>query len=350
MSASTVQLGPSAVRISRVVLGCMFPARLSQVEVEHIVHAAVDAGITSFDTAPLYDFHRGEEQLGRALRDRLQRVQILTKAGLRWDSDHGRELFSFSDSRGQRRVVRKDSRPTSLREEARASLLRLGCEALDVLQLHHPDDDTPIGDSIAELEALRREGLIRSYGVSNFSPLQLEAACAAAGQNGLASLQSEYNLLQRWPERELLPLCLRRGLGFLAYSPLAKGVLAGHARLRSAPAQRSSRGSHYDDVIARVALRPALSGALDALAQASRLTPAQLALAWLLAQSAVSAVVVGASSVAQVEELARAATLQLPQRDINELSVAFARAGLWLKVAERVRGSALGRVVQRVVG
>src|SRR6185312_1951350 len=99
---ASVQLGHSPVRISRIVLGCMFPARLTQPEIDVIVHAACDAGITSFDTAPLYGFHRGEEQLGRALRDRRQQVQILSKAGLRWDKEntpraHGRELFSFTD-------------------------------------------------------------------------------------------------------------------------------------------------------------------------------------------------------------------------------------------------------------
>jgi aryl-alcohol dehydrogenase-like predicted oxidoreductase len=347
---SGVQLGHSPVQISRVILGCMFPARLNQLEVERIVHAAHDAGITSFDTAPLYDFHRGEEQLGRALRDRRQRVQILTKAGLRWDGSHGRELFSLNDARGHRQVVRRDSRPESLREEVSASLLRLGVETLDLLQLHHPDQDTPIAHSLEALQALVRAGTIRSYGVSNFSVQQLEAACTAAGSGGLASLQSEYNLLQRWPERELLPACVRLGVGFLAYSPLAKGVLAGHSRLRSAPARRSSRGSHYDDVVARVALRPVLSGALDALASVSGHTPAQLALAWLLAQPGVTGVVVGASSVAQVEELARAAEIKLAQPDVDNLSMAFARAGLWLKVADRVRSSVVGRVVQRVVG
>ena len=335
------------LRTSRVVLGCMFSPRLSQAEIEHIVHAAHDAGITSFDTAPLYEFHRGEEQLGRALRGRWDRVQILTKAGLRWDGNHGRELFSFTDARGERRVVRRDSRPASLREEVQASLVRLGCETLDLLQLHQPDEDTPIADSIHALQALAREGLIRRFGVSNFSAPQLEAACDAGE---VASLQSEYNLLQRWPEQELLPICVRRGVAFLAYSPLAKGVLAGHSRLRSPAERRSSRGSHYDDLVARLALRPALGGALDRLADASGHAPSQLALAWLLAQPGVTAVVAGASSVAQVEELARAAELKLTQADVDALSVAFARAGLLLKVADRVRSSPLGRVAQRVFG
>lgn len=352
---ASVQLGQSAVRISRVVLGCMFPARLSQPEIELIVHAACDAGITSFDTAPLYGFHRGEEQLGRALRDRRQRVQILSKAGLRWNEDapraHGRELFSFTDARGRTKVVRRNSRPESLREEAHGSLKRLGVDALDVLQLHQPDDDTPIAHSIEALTELQREGVIRSYGVSNFSAPQLEAACVAAGSGGVVSLQSEYNLIERWPERELLPTCLRRGVGFLAYSPLAKGVLAGGSRLRSAGEERASAGSHYDDRLTRLALRPLLQGVLVELAQARGVSTAQLSLAWLLAQPGVSAVVVGASNVAQVQELARAAIVKVSQRDVDQLSKAFARASTWLKIAGRARSAPLvGRVVQRLLG
>jgi aryl-alcohol dehydrogenase-like predicted oxidoreductase len=334
----------------------MFPARLTQPEIDVIVHAACDAGITSFDTAPLYGFHRGEEQLGRALRDRRQQVQILSKAGLRWDKEntpraHGRELFSFTDARGRTKVVRRNSRPESLREEAHGSLKRLGVDVVDVLQLHQPDDDTPIAHSIEALSELQRAGLIRSYGLSNFSAAQLEAACVAAGSGGVVSLQSEYNLIERSPERELLPACLRRGVGFLAYSPLAKGVLAGGSRLRSAGVERASAGSHYDDRLTRLALRPLLQGALVEIAQARNVSTAQLSLAWLLAQPGVSAVVVGASNVAQVQELARAATLRLSQRDVDQLSKTFARAGSWVRLAGRARSApVVGRVLGRLLG
>jgi aryl-alcohol dehydrogenase-like predicted oxidoreductase len=230
-------------------------------------------------------------------------------------------------------------------------LKRLGVEALDLLQLHQPDDDTPIAHSVEALRELQRDGLIRSYGVSNFSAAQLEAACVAAGGGGLVSLQSEYNLLERWPERELLPVCLRRGVGFLAYSPLAKGVLAGSSRLRSSADERASRGSHYDDRFTRLALRPFLNGVLAELAEARGHSTAQVALAWLLAQPGVSAVVVGASHPAQVQELAVAATVKLSQRDVDQLSKTFARAAPWLKLAERARSAPLvGRVVQRLLG
>jgi aryl-alcohol dehydrogenase-like predicted oxidoreductase len=348
---STIALGRSQLHVSRVVLGCMFPARLGEAEITRVIHAACDAGISSFDTAPLYDFQRGEERLGRALRDRRQHVQLLTKAGLRWnDAARGRELFSFSDASGTRRVVRTDSRPDSLRAEVEGSCRRLGTPVLDLLQIHQPDVETDIADSIDALVALQRAGTIRAFGVSNYTPEQLQRAEAAASPMGLASSQTEYSLLQRSPERELLPLCARRDIGFLAYTPLAKGVLADRSSNRSAEAQRASRGSRFDDPLARVPLTRALH-VLRAIAAAHDATTSQIALAWLLAQPAVSAVVVGASSVAQVRDVAGAAALSLRADETHELASVFARVLPWLSLADRVRATpVLGSAWARVSG
>lgn len=346
-----IALGQSSVSVSRVVLGCMFPARMGPSDIERVVHAALAAGITSFDTAPLYDFHRGEELLGRALRGRLAQVQLLTKAGLRWDDTHGRELFSFTDAQGQRRVVRKDSRPQSLRMEVEASLKRLGSDVLDLVQIHQPDEDTPIALSIEALAALQDAGQLRAFGVSNYDAAQLTLACQATGAGKLASLQSEYSLLQRWPERELLPLCTRNQVSFLAYAPLAQGVLAGRSTQRSAKALRASRGSRYEGALERVALRSAVQGTLSELAQAHHASSAQVALAWLLAQPGVSAVIVGASSVAQVREVAAAAELNLPRAELSTLGAAFARVAPLLKLSERLhRAPLVGKLVTRVLG
>lgn len=362
--AAQVQLADSAVKVSRVVLGCMFPARASAGDVERIVHAAHDAGITSFDTAPLYDFGRGEQRLGRALRDRRQRVQILTKAGLRWQGgsglgshrraqgrapEHGRVLFSFHDEAGVLRQVRIDSRPDSLAREARASLQRLGTDVVDLLQIHQPDEQTPIAESLGALAALQTEGVIRGFGVSNYSAPQLRLACEAAGPLGLTALQSEYSLLERWPERELLPICRQRGVGFLAYAPLAKGVLAAGSALGGPRALRASRGCRYDAPLARRALRGALITPLQELARARHASCAQVSLAWVLAQPGVSAVVVGASSIAQAQDIARASELTLSEDEVTSLSQAFARVMPWLKLSDRVQHTPLvGRLITRL--
>jgi aryl-alcohol dehydrogenase-like predicted oxidoreductase len=201
-----MRLGKSSLEISRVVLGCMWPDRLSEPEIERLIHVAFDAGITSFDSAPLYGFHGSERILGRALRDRRDKVQILTKAGLCWDSTHGTVLFEFTDEGGTRRAVRKDSRPAQLVAEVEASLKRLGTDVIDLLQIHHPDDQTPLEESLSTLADLVKMGKVRALGVSNFSPAQLAQASAfLAAKAPLAALQCEYNLLERWPESELLP-------------------------------------------------------------------------------------------------------------------------------------------------
>jgi aryl-alcohol dehydrogenase-like predicted oxidoreductase len=206
----------SSLQISRVVLGCMWPGRLGEGEIRRIIHAACDAGITSFDSAPLYDFHGSERVVGRALKDRRQRVQLLTKAGLSWDGAHGRVLFSFRDVQGAERAARMDSRPATLRAEVEGSLKRLQTDVIDLLQIHHPDLDTPLAESLGALEQLQREGKIRAIGVSNFTPEQLSESFDVLGPGGLAALQCEYNLLQRWPERALLPLCRTHGCAVLA--------------------------------------------------------------------------------------------------------------------------------------
>jgi aryl-alcohol dehydrogenase-like predicted oxidoreductase len=325
----------------------MFSPRLGPTEVARVVHAAYDAGITSFDTAPLYDLHRGEELLGNALRDRRDKVQLLTKAGLRWDDDHGRELFAFTDARGHVHRVRKDSRPASLLREVTASCRRLGTDRLDLVQIHQPDEDTPIAQSIEALSSLQQAGVIRSFGVSNYAPAQLTQAIAAAGPGRLASLQSEYSLLERWAERELLPSCQRHGLAFLAYTPLAKGALAGGATAQRQGEPRSIRGSRYDTLTARVALRYLLDRPLRELAHAHHASCAQVALAWLLAQPGVTAVIVGASSVDQARDVAKASELRLAPAELELLGRTCARAARLLKLSDRLYSTAvLGRALR----
>lgn len=317
-------LGPGRIQVSRVVLGCMWSAQLREHEIERLVHAACDHGISSFDTAPLYAFHASEEMLGRALRDRRSSVQILTKAGLRWDSDHGRVLFAFTDGSGQRRQVRKDSRPASLRAEVEASLRRLQVEQIDLIQIHHPDVDTPIADALGELSRLRDEGKVRALGVSNYARDQLCEATDALGEWGLDALQCEYNLVERWAEREVLPVCMQRGVGVLAYSPLAKGVLAGAFRLRDARLTAASRGSSYGRLAARALTQGVVEAVNRAIARNHSASVDQVALAWLLHQPAVSAVVCGASTESQIAANARAQHLRLSEADIARMGGAFA--------------------------
>jgi aryl-alcohol dehydrogenase-like predicted oxidoreductase len=164
--------------------------------------------------------------LGQAIADRRDRVQILTKVGLRWDDSHGQPLFEFVDAAGNKQAVRKDGRPHSLREEVQRSLRRLGVETIDLLQLHHPDRLTPLDDTLEALRVLQRSGGVRAIGLSNVTSADLRQAVAGR-HPPVVSVQQEYSLLNRTVEADLLPAATAAGVGLLAYSPLARGVLAG---------------------------------------------------------------------------------------------------------------------------
>lgn len=346
-----MRLGKSGLEISRVVLGCMWPERLDAAGVARLVHAAHDAGITAFDTAPLYGFHSSEELLGRAVRDRRQKVQLLTKAGLSWDGTHGEILFEIFDAAGKRLAVRKDSRPATLVAEVEGSLKRLGTDVIDLLQIHHPDPHTPLEDSLGALSELVRQGKVRTLGVSNFSPAQLERACTQlAHTTPLGALQCEYNLLEQWPERELSAVCQKHELALLAYSPLAKGVLS---TARGPTHGRASEYSFYGHPLARALIARAVHDTLAPLAAQHRIEASTLALAWLLAAAPYNAVIAGASSSQQAVENARAQQVTLSASEVATLRTRFRRLEKPLRVLRRMlelRGvSRVDRLARRLL-
>ncbi len=319
-------LGRSGVRISRVVFGAMAHSAASRDERHRIetLHAAIDAGITTVDTAPLYELGGSEELLGRALSGHRERVQILTKVGLRWDDPRGKVLFRFRDDGGREQAMRRNSRPDSIRLEVERSLARLRVEALDLVQVHQPDPDTPIAETMGALADLLGAGKLRAIGISNYSAAQMREAQAALGAIPLASNQVHYSLLQRWPEAEVLPLARAAEIGVLAYSPLAQGLLSGRVRAEdlSADDGRLRSPMFHPDNLARISA--AIDAAIAPVAQAHGAKVAQVALAWLLAQPGVSAVIAGASTVEQVRHNAAAAELKLGEGDLNAIRAGFA--------------------------
>jgi len=340
-------LGTTNLRIPPVVFGAMARRTRDDATREQLVREAVAQGLTAIDTAPLYDFGRSEKQIGRALRGvAREQVQLLGKVGLRWQGDtHGRVLFSFNDAHGRRIHVRRDSRPASLREEIDQSLARLQVDYLDLVQIHHPDLDVPLADSLGTLVELRQAGKLREIGVSNFSRAQLEAARLALGDVPLCSLQPEYSLLQRDIETDLLPLCHRHGIGVLAYSPLAGGVLAGRlpAGVDPAALQRLDQASQQT---------------LLPIASAHACSAAAVALAWVIAQPGMTAAIVGASDMSQLRAQREALELVLEEAEISALTQAFSTVAwprLWEQQDSRLRrlwrgGRRLGGRLARRLG
>jgi aryl-alcohol dehydrogenase-like predicted oxidoreductase len=322
-----VQLGRSQAEASRVVFGSMAigSARHDGERRIHTIRSALDAGITSIDTAPMYDLGACERSVGKAIRGASGPVQILSKVGLRWDDPHGEIMFTGVDPHGQPVAVRKNSRPESVRIEVDRSLQRLGVDSLDVVHVHIRDVLTPIEDTMGALKDLLHQGKLRAIGVStNFGPEEVLAAQRGLGDVPLASIQLRYSLLHREHEADLLPLARERKIGVLARSPLELGLLTGRLALSSTfgPGDlRAGTPTFHQDNIRRVA--NAVQRGIEPVAMRHGVSIATVALAWVLTRPGVSAVVVGASWPEQARANAQAAQLVLGADEQLEIQRAF---------------------------
>ncbi|HET7321157.1 MAG TPA: aldo/keto reductase [Longimicrobiaceae bacterium] len=294
-----------SLRASVVGLGCNnFGRRVDAAGTERVVDAALDAGVNFFDTADIYGKGESEEYLGRALRGRRQQVLIATKFGM--EMAEGRQ----------------GAHPDYVRESVEGSLKRLGTDYIDLYQLHRPDPAVPIADTLGALDELVRAGKVREIGCSNFSVEQLREAEAAAGRAGGArfvSVQNEYSMLHREPERGVLEACERLGLAFLPFFPLASGLLTGKYR-RGKPAPQGTRitsGDRYADLLAPEKLD--LGERRVAFAESRGHTLLELAFSWLLARPVVASVIAGATKPEQVTANAAAAGWRLSAEEMEEV-------------------------------
>jgi aryl-alcohol dehydrogenase-like predicted oxidoreductase len=290
-----------SLAVSVIGLGCNnFGARLDAPETARVVNAALDHGITFFDTADIYGGGLSEEYLGRALGQRRGDVSIATKFGMPMDER------------------RRGARPEYIARAAEDSLRRLGTDRIDLYQLHKPDPDVPIGETLGALSELVRAGKVREIGCSNFSAEQIREAQSTTARERTArfvSVQNEYNLLHREPEVDVLAECERVGAVFLPYSPLASGLLTGKYR-RGEPAPEGSRlatadrsGRLTDKNLARV-------DALRDFARQRGHSVLDLAFAWLLAHPIVASVIAGAMTPEQVATNVRAADWRMGDADL----------------------------------
>ncbi|MDX6423267.1 MAG: hypothetical protein QOI67_738 [Gaiellaceae bacterium] len=301
----TRSLGTGGPDVSVVGLGCNnFGSRVDEQGTRAVVDAALEAGITLFDTADVYGNRGGSEDLlGKALEGRRDRVVLATKFGHAMTDD-------APPNRGSREYVR-----TAID----ASLKRLRTDVIDLYQYHRPDGLTPIEETIGAMSELVDEGKVRFIGSSNFEPEQIEQADAFARSNSLhplVSAQNEYSLLERSAEQELVPVCERLGIGVLPYFPLASGLLTGKYR----------RGERAPDGT-RLAMRPERLTdevfdeveALESFAKERGHTLLELAFAGLLSQAAVPSVIAGATKPEQVRANAAEGEWELSEDDVQAL-------------------------------
>jgi aryl-alcohol dehydrogenase-like predicted oxidoreductase len=308
-------LGTSGVEAPRIMLGCgnfggvgsapaFFGRGQSEEEAFAIMDAAWELGITHFDTADAYGGGRSEAAIGRWARARGVRPQITTKTYNPMDTgeDHG-----LSRARIERQLA--------------SSLERLGTDRVELYLAHEFDPETPLEETLGTFDELVASGAIEAYGVSNFDARQLEQA---AERGSIACVQNSFSLLERGDERELLPLCERRGIGYIAFGPLAGGWLTGKYR-RGEPfpdgSRMTQRPEPYEGFV-REGVFDALEG-LERMAAERGMSMAGLAFAWLLAEPRLTAAVVGPARPEHLEPVREALAHPLEAADRAELSRLF---------------------------
>ena len=290
------ELGRTGMKFSEIAFGAwqiggapFWESKGEKASMEAI-SAALKANINIFDTAPVYGFGRSEELIGKALKPYRDNIFIATKCGLRWKKEDLATLY-------------RDLKPKSIREEVELSLRRLQTDRIDLYQIHWPSADDPIGHTMEELAKLKEEQKIMAIGVSNFSlPLLREAAGIAP----IDSIQPKYNLLEREIDDELLPFCAQEGIGVLAYSPLASGLLSG--KYNSSSAFNDWRGKGNMGLFKKEKLADAFKrvGKLSKIAEERGENLLHLALNWVLSNKAVTAALVGVKDGDQLRQNAKA--------------------------------------------
>jgi aryl-alcohol dehydrogenase-like predicted oxidoreductase len=272
------------------------------------IHEALDLGVNWIDTAAVYGLGHSEEVIARALDGMAaaDRPYVFTKCARVWD---------------ERRVIGKSLKADSVRRECEASLKRLGVETIDLYQLHWPEPDQDIEEGWSTLERLRTEGKVRWIGVSNFDAPQMERAQAITP---ITSLQPPYSLVNRKVEPEILPTAARHGIGVLAYSPMASGLLSGAMtahRVASLPADdwRQRNPNYQEPLLAR---NLALVERLRTIGNRHGLTPGAVAIAWVLRDPSVTAAIVGARRPGQLREISAAADFRLVPEEIAAIESA----------------------------
>jgi aryl-alcohol dehydrogenase-like predicted oxidoreductase len=292
------------LEVSLVGLGCNnFGMRIDEPESVRVVHAAIDAGITFFDTADIYGSTNSEVYLGHALAGHRDSVVIATKFGMRVDAE------------------RQGARPEYVRRAAENSLRRLGTDRIDLYQLHQPDPTVPIAETLGALDDLVRAGKVREIGCSNFSAAQLQeaTAIAAKGSARFVSVQNELSVVHREPERAVLPECARLGIKFLPYFPLASGLLTGKYRRGKAAPEGTRLSQGWAASRFATDEKFATAEALDAFARSRNRSLLELAISWLASHEMVASVISGATSAEQVRQNVTACSWELTKTDLAEI-------------------------------
>jgi aryl-alcohol dehydrogenase-like predicted oxidoreductase len=308
------KLGKSNLEVSAIGLGCMGmsfgygPAK-DKPEMIPVIRAALERGVTFFDTAEVYGPFINEELVGEALGPFRDEVVIATKFGFKLDPNTGKQAGL-------------DSRPEHIKQVAEGSLERLGVDAIDLFYQHRVDPDVPIEDVAGAVKDLIQEGKVKHFGLSEAGVQTIRRAHAV---QPVTAVQSEYSLWTRGPEKEVLPALEELGIGFVPYSPLGKGFLTGKMDENT-----KLDNSDFRNILPRFtpdAMRAnrALVDLLGTIAERKKATPAQIALAWLLAQKPWIVPIPGTTKLTRLEENIGAAAIELAPDDLRDIDSAASK-------------------------
>ena len=323
------KLGKSNLEVSALGFGCMGlsfglgPAVDKQQGIA-VIRAAVERGVTFFDTAEVYGPYTNEELVGEALAPYRKQVVIATK-------------FGFKIENGKQAGV--DSRPEHIKEVAEASLKRLKTDVIDLLYQHRVDLEVPIEDVAGAVKDLIQQGKVKHFGLSEAGAQTIRRAHAV---QSVTALQSEYSLWWREPDEKILPTLEELGIGLVAFSPLGKGFLTGAIK-----ADTQFDKNDFRNIVPRFTpenrkANQAFVDVLSRFAQQKKATPAQIALAWVLAQKPWIVPIPGTTKIHRLEENIGALTLQLSREDIRELDIAASKIP--------VQGARYPEELQKLVG
>lgn len=303
-------LGRGGLQVSRMGLGCMgmseFYGPGDERESIRTIHRALELGMNFLDTADIYGLGRNEELVGKAIRDRREKVVLATK---------------FGNVRGKDGSwLGVNGKPEYVRACCEDSLRRLGVDTIDLYYQHRVDPDTPIEETVGAMAGLVRQGKVRHIGLSEAAPATLRKACAV---HPIAALQTEYSLWTRDPEGNVLPTCRELGVGFVAYSPLGRGIFGGRIKSLNDLDEGDYRRNAPRFAEGNLSSNLSLVKRLEEIAIEKKCRPAQIALAWLLSRGEDVFPIPGTKRVERLEENAGALEVVLTVEDLSRINAAF---------------------------
>jgi aryl-alcohol dehydrogenase-like predicted oxidoreductase len=324
------KLGKSNLEVSLIGLGCMgmsfgYGPPKDKREMTEVIRAAVEIGVTFFDTAEVYGPFINEELVGEALTPFRKRLVIATKFGFKFDADTGKQAGL-------------DSRPQHIKEAAEGSLKRLKTDVIDLLYQHRVDPEVPIEDVAGAVKDLIQQGKVKYFGLSEAGAQTIRRAHAV---QPVTALQSEYSLWWREPEAEIMPTLEELGIGFVPFSPLGKGYLTGKIDENT-----TFDGTDFRNTVPRFApearkANRVLVELLNNIAQRKNATPAQIALAWLLAQKPWIVPIPGTTKLDRLQENVAAVSVELSKVDLHDIDHAASQI--------TVQGARYSEAAQRMI-